>query len=142
MSWLAEFDAKGTFHLAYAVVAARPAKLEFEMQIDVRKVYDVLIVDMAGKLDTQTSGDAGDRMVEIAQGDDKQIVLNLRKLEYVSSAGLRIILRASKLLQSGNGELKICNATGVVKEVLENSGFNSLLKIYDTEKEAVAAFSS
>ena len=112
------------------------------MHSGTRKVYDVLVVDMAGKLDTQTSGEAGDRMVEIAQGGDKQIVLNLEKLGYVSSAGLRIILRASKLLQTNRGELKICNANGVVKEVLQTSGFDNLLRIYDTEKDAVSAFSA
>ena len=110
------------------------------MKIETRSVYDVLVVEMAGKLDTQTSGDASDRMIEIVQGDNKQIVLNLDMLEYVSSAGLRVIIRASKLLQSSNGELKICHANGVVEEVLKTSGFNSLLKVYATEKEAVAAF--
>ena len=111
------------------------------MQIAVRNVYDVLVVDMAGKLDSQTSGVAGDRMTEIVQGDAKKIVLNLQGLDYVSSAGLRIILRASKLLQGRNGEFRICGATGMVREVLESSGFASLLKTYDTEKDAVASFS-
>jgi anti-sigma B factor antagonist len=111
------------------------------VQIETRKVYDVLVVDMSGRLDTTTSGDAGDRMVAIAQGEDQQVVLNLEKLEYASSAGLRVILRTSKLLQGSRGELKICNANGIVKEVLETSGFNSLVKMYTSEKEAVAAFS-
>ncbi|MGB5835059.1 MAG: STAS domain-containing protein [Thiohalocapsa sp.] len=112
------------------------------MQIETRKVYDILVVDMIGKLDTTTSGDASDRMVAIAQGEDKQIILNLEQLEYVSSAGLQVILRTSKLLQARRGELKICSANGVVKEVLELSGFNSLLKLYASEKDAVAAFST
>ena len=81
-------------------------------------------------------------MIEIVKGGNKQIVLNLDKLDYVSSAGLRVIIRASKLLQAARGEMKICHANGVEKEVLEKSGFNSLLKIYDTEKEAVAAHSA
>lgn len=111
------------------------------MQIETRKVYDILVVDMVGKLDTSTSGDASDRMVAIAQGDDKQVVLNLDQLTYASSAGLRVILLTSKLLQGRGGELKICNANGSVQNVLEISGFNSLLKTYASEKEAVTAFS-
>jgi anti-anti-sigma factor len=80
------------------------------MEIATRRIYEVLVVDMSGRLDSHSSGDAGDRFVDIVQGDDKRIVLNLSKLDYVSSAGLRVILRGAKLLQEKLGELKICNA--------------------------------
>lgn len=110
------------------------------MKIEMRKVYDVLIVDMSGRLDSRTSGESGDRIVKIAQGDDKRVLLNLDKLAYVSSAGLRVIVTGAKLLQGKRGELKICNANGEVKGVLETCGFDSLIKLYDTEKEAIAAF--
>ena len=110
------------------------------MKIETRKVYDVLVVDMSGRLDSHSSGDAGDRMVEIAQGDHKRVLLNLEKLDYVTSAGLRVILRGAKLLEGKRGELKICNAREGVRNVLETSGFHSLIKVYDTEKDAFAAF--
>ena len=110
------------------------------MQIATRKVYDVQVVDLTGSLDSHSAGDIGDRLTAIAQGPDKHVVLNLAQVEFVSSAGLRIILRAAKLLQNGHGELKICSAKAAVKDVMEISGFDSLLKIYDTEKDAFAAF--
>ena len=110
------------------------------MKIETRTVYDVLVVDMSGRLDSTSSGDAGDRIVDIAKGAHKRVLLNLAKLEYVSSAGLRVILRGAKLLQVNRGELKICNASGLVRNVLETSGFNSLIKVYDTEQEAFSAF--
>jgi anti-anti-sigma factor len=77
--------------------------------------------------------------VTIALGDDRRVLLNLDKVEYVSSAGLRVILRGAKLLQGNRGELKIRNAWGAVRDVLETSSFYSLIKIYDSEKEAVSA---
>ena len=110
------------------------------MQITTRKVYDVQVVDLAGNLDSRGAGDIGDQLVEIAQASAKQVLLNLAKVEFVSSAGLRIILRAAKLLQNRDGELKICSAVEGVREVMETSGFDSLLKLYNTEKEAFAAF--
>ena len=110
------------------------------MNIETRRVYDVLVVDMSGRLDSMSSGDAGDRIVEIARGEHKRVLLNLEKLDYVSSAGLRVILRGAQLLQGNRGELKICNANGLVRNVLETSGFNSLIKVYDTEKDAFSAF--
>jgi anti-sigma B factor antagonist len=110
------------------------------MQIATRKVYDVLVVDMDGRLDSHSAGDASDRLVKIVQGDDKQVLLNLENLEYLSSAGLRVILQAAKLLQGKRGELRICCANDTVRDVLVTSGFNSLVKFYPSEKEAFAAF--
>jgi len=113
---------------------------ELAMKIETRTVYEVLVVDMSGRLDSTSSGDAGDCIVDIAKGAHKRVLLNLAKLEYVSSAGLRVILRGAKLLQVNRGELKICNASGLVRNVLETSGFSSLIKVYDTEQEAFSAF--
>lgn len=110
------------------------------MKIETRKIHDVLVVDMGGSLDSTSSGEAGDRIANIAKGEHKRVLLNLAELEYVSSAGLRVILRGAKLLQGNRGELKICNAKGPVRDVLETSGFKSLIKVYDTEQEAFSAF--
>ena len=110
------------------------------MKIETRKVYDVLVVDMSGTLDSTSSGEAGDRIVEIAKGEHRRVLLNLDKVDYVSSAGLRVILRGAKLLQVNRGELKICRANSLVQDVLETSGFNSLIKVYGTEQEAFSAF--
>ncbi len=110
------------------------------MEISTRKVNDVLVVDMAGELVTQTSGYASDEMVQIAKSGNSKIVLNLDKLEYVSSAGLRIILVAAKLLRTSGGEMKICHTNGTVNEIMKTSGFKSLLLMYDSENDALAAF--
>ena len=109
------------------------------MQIDTRDVAGMTVVDMVGRLDTSTSGDAYDQMVAIAKSGASKVILNLDKMEYVSSAGLRVILTAAKLLKSSMGEMKICHANGVVKEVLESSGFDHIIDIYDEENEAIAA---
>jgi anti-anti-sigma factor len=110
------------------------------VKIDTRRVYGVLLVDISGRLNSSAADDAEDRIVNVAQGEDKFILLNLEKLEYVTSAGLRVILRGARLLQENLGELKICNARGAVKDALEMFGFHTLLKVYDSEKEALSAF--
>ena len=110
------------------------------MNIETRIVNDVLVVDMAGRLDSHTSGEAGDRIVAIVQGEHKRVLLNLAQLDYVSSAGLHVILRGARLLQANHGELKICNANPRVDNVLETSGFHSLIKVYATEATALSAF--
>ena len=104
------------------------------MEITARHHGDILVLDMSGRLDTSTSGSAHDAIVGFAKPQPKKVVLNLDKLDYVSSAGLRVILTLAKLLQSSNGELKICRANANVNEVLQTSGFNSLIKMFDDER--------
>ena len=67
--------------------------------------------------------------------------MNMEKLEFLSSAGLRVLLRTGKESQATGGTMKICQPNGVVKEVLDISGFSSFLDIHDDEAEAMAAFS-
>jgi anti-sigma B factor antagonist len=110
------------------------------MQITTRTIYDVLVVDMAGRLDSVAVGDASDRMVAIAEGDNKRVVLNLAGVDYVSSAGLRVLLIAARLLKTHRGELKLCAARSEITKVIEIAGFNSLLNHYASEQDAVTAF--
>ena len=112
------------------------------MLVATRKVYEVQVVDLVGTLDSHAAGDIGDQLVAIARGSDKHVLLNLEKVDYISSAGLRIILRAAKLLQTAHGELKLCGPQSSVRDVMETAGFDSLLKVYETERDAFAAFST
>jgi anti-anti-sigma regulatory factor len=48
------------------------------MKIETRKIHDVLVVDMSGSLDSTSSGEAGDRIVNIAKGEHKRVLLNLQ----------------------------------------------------------------
>jgi anti-anti-sigma factor len=110
------------------------------MEITPRHQGDILVLDMTGRLDGSTSGKAHDAVVGFANSKPKKVILNLEKLDFVTSAGLRVILTLAKLLQSANGELKICRANANVKEVLETSGFHSLIKMFDDEKAAIASW--
>jgi len=110
------------------------------MQISTRTSYEVLVVDVAGRLDSKTSGYAYDEMVRIAQSGSKKVLVNLKALDYVSSAGLRVLLTAAKLQQTSGGQLKFCEPTDLVKQALQVSGFNSLLSIYASEGEAIKSF--
>lgn len=110
------------------------------MQLATRKIHEVVVVDLTGSLDSHSAGEIGDQLTAIAQGTGKHVLLNLEKVTYVSSAGLRIILRAAKLLQTAHGEMKLCSAQDTVKDVMQTAGFDSLLKLYDTEQDAFASF--
>ena len=109
------------------------------IQIHTRQVDDVLLIEMSGRLDSPSAGETEDRLLNIVEGKDGPVLLKLERLEYMTSVGLRVIVRLAKLLQERGGELMICNVRGLVKEAFEIFGLQDLTKIYDTEKEAFAA---
>lgn len=110
------------------------------MEITTRTAADAQVIDMAGKLDTQTAGPAMDELKGHLADFSGNLLINLEGLEFVSSSGLRVILRAAKQMRAQGGNMKVCGARGVVKEVLEISGFDSLLDLHPDEAQALSAF--
>lgn len=110
------------------------------MNINTRSLDEIVAIDIEGKLDTQTSTPALEQLMQILESSPGKVLISLALLEFVSSAGLRVILRAAKQVRSYGGELKVSGAQGVVKEVLEISGFDSLLDLYEDEEQAVGSF--
>ena len=111
------------------------------MQISTRKVEDVLAIDIEGKLDTTTSTPALEELMKCLESSPHKVLVNLEKLEFASSAGLRVFLRIAKHVRGYKGEMKVCAANGVVKEVLEISGFDSLLDMYGEQQAALDSYS-
>jgi len=110
------------------------------MEIHTRRVKDVVVADLIGRLESRTSGPASTELNRIAQAGDRKVLLNVAGLEYISSAGLRAIHVAAKLLKGHLGTLKICQANPMVKEVLDITGIGHLLDHHTTEADALKAF--
>ena len=110
------------------------------MQISVKTADEVKVLEFKGKLDTQTSPDAQDQLTELIEKGERKILVNLEKLDYISSAGLRVLLVAAKQLKSDGGEIRICSLNNVVREVFEISGFVTIFNVYGSESEALDGF--
>ena len=82
---------------------------------------------LEGRLDTVTSPDLESKINEVT-GDATKLTLDLSKLEYISSAGLRVLLGALQAMED-KGEMVICNLTPPVHEVFELTGFSRLFNI-------------
>ena len=98
-------------------------------------------VFLEGRLNNETVGVLDEELNAVVNSPASIVVFDLAGLEYISSAGLRAILVAAKLVQVHGGAMKICDANTTVKQVMEVSGMSSLLHLYATEKDALAAFS-
>jgi anti-anti-sigma factor len=107
------------------------------MEIAVSDVGEIKVVRIEGKLDTQSSPDAQAQLTQLIDQGATKLVVNFEKLDYISSAGLRILLAAAKRLKGNSGELRICGLNEVVQEVFDISGFTTILAVTKTEPEAL-----
>lgn len=97
------------------------------MEIETTRNDSELTVALSGRLDTLTSPDLEDRLDEELEGVER-LIFDLSELEYISSAGLRVLLGAYKMMEEYNGML-IRNVTEPVMDVFEVTGFSDVLDI-------------
>ena len=81
-----------------------------------------------------------EQMTELIEKGEKKILVHFGKLDYISSAGLRILLIAAKQLKAAGGELRLCCLNEVVKEVFDISGFTTIFNVFGSETEALEGF--
>jgi anti-sigma B factor antagonist len=112
------------------------------MEIAERKVSDVTILDLSGKM---TLGE-GDEMLKqtintlLASGH-KKLVLNLENVPYIDSAGLGEVVRTHTTVSRQGGSLKLLNLTKRIEDLLSITKLLTVFDTYDSEAEAIKSFS-
>ena len=109
------------------------------MEIDTKEKNEIRILSVKGSIDADTASEFDQSLEKNISGGRDRLILDLSRLEYISSAGLRVIMKAAKKMEITGGEMAIVGLRGVVQEVFKVSGFYSLFNIYDSEEEAVLA---
>ncbi len=107
------------------------------MEIKKDEREDIILLKIDGKFDAVSAPDA-----EVAIGreiDDGalKIVINMEKVNYISSAGLRTLLVAAKEIKGKKGKIVISSMADTVKKVFEISGFSTIFETYGTDAEAI-----
>ncbi|MBQ6043508.1 MAG: STAS domain-containing protein [Clostridia bacterium] len=97
------------------------------MTINKQKNENGLLISLEGRLDTTTSPAFEQELKASLDGVDS-LVLDFEKLDYISSAGLRVLLSAQKTMNK-QGEMKIKNVNETILEIFEVTGFNDILTI-------------
>ena len=97
------------------------------MTIEIKRNAEETIIELVGRLDT-TTAPVLDKTINEDIGDTNNLVLNVKGLEYISSAGLRVLLGAQKKMQK-IGSMKVTNVCEAVMEVFEMTGFADILSI-------------
>ncbi|MFN8473622.1 MAG: STAS domain-containing protein [Anaerolineae bacterium] len=111
------------------------------MEIATREMKRVVLVSPSGRIDHQTAPELQTVLNELIESGHFKIVVDMEKVTYISSAGLRVLLAARKGVKRWNrGDLRLAAVQPYVRETLELVGFTRIFEIYDDTVEAVGSF--
>ena len=102
-------------------------------------VGDVSVMEVKGRIDSTTAPTLGERLTAGLSTPKVGIVLDLSRLEYISSAGFRILLLAAKRADETGSRLVMCGISGKVRQLFDLGGFLDLFTIVGVREEGIAA---
>ncbi len=110
------------------------------MDIIEKRLNEIIIFKLNGNLNSNTSPELEDKIFEAIKNESKNMILDFEDLDYISSAGLRVIMKTAKNLKQSEGMIVLCSMQDYVKEVFEIAGFDAYLHIVSTMDDALNQF--
>jgi len=110
------------------------------MEIIEENQSGINIFKLNGRLDSNTSQGFEKKIFQAIDDGSKSMIIDFKELEYISSAGLRVIFKATKALKREEGKMMLCDMQDYVKEVFEITGFDSFLQIVGSMDDALQSF--
>lgn len=107
------------------------------MEIREEQQDTVTIVTPVGRLDSASAPALDERLAAMVAGGARRVVVDFSQVEYISSAGLRVMLVLAKKLKDGHGALALCGMLDTVREVFNLAGFLRLFTIEAARSAAV-----
>ena len=107
------------------------------MDIAVEQAGEVTVVELKGRIDSNTAKPFGDKLVELLKSGRSRLVVDLKHIAYISSAGFRALLLAGRLADETNGKLALCCLTSEVQRLFDLGAFSDLFVIYASRDESV-----
>ena len=107
------------------------------MDIREERKGTVLMLSVAGRLDSTNSSELDGVIAEQIDRGEKTILVNCEQLAYVSSSGLRVLLMGLKKMQTVQGTFALCSLQAAIREIFDISGFTGIFPIYGSASEAL-----
>jgi anti-sigma B factor antagonist len=108
------------------------------IDINIDKVGNVLVVGLAGELDSVSSTDVQDKLMTVIENEER-ILLDMANVSYMSSAGLRTLLTLYRRIRNQSGRIIITELQDEVRQVMEITGFLDFFEWKKTQTEAMKA---
>ncbi len=110
------------------------------MELSAEKIGDVRVITVPGNhLDASVADDFKDAMIPLIE-DQTKVLLDMKGLRFVDSAGIGAILSCLRRLSARDGDLKLCGVSAPVRASFEVARMHRIIDIFDTCDEALAAF--
>lgn len=109
--------------------------------MEIKEIDEVKLVVMIPRFDAFSAKEIETEFIDLIEKGSSKILCDLSQTEYISSAGLRVLLVTAKRLQQNDGKLILCNMGSCVSGVFETSGFIKIFEVYDSEEQALQSFS-
>jgi anti-anti-sigma factor len=105
-------------------------------------IKGVLVISVAGQVHGTNAREFHDNLHKEIIAPGNLVVLDLEKLSYINSAGLRSILIVAKTLQGRNVRFVLCSLSDSVKEIFKIGGFDKIIEVFESRSDAIAAITA
>jgi anti-anti-sigma factor len=109
------------------------------MEIDTASLDTVTAVAVKGRVDSTTAEKLRDHLSAVIQSGTARLVIDLKEVTYISSAGFRTLLITARSVDNAKGKLALCGIGGEVKRLFDIASFTELFTILPNRDDAVAA---
>lgn len=110
------------------------------MNIKELKKDKAIVIILEGRLDSTNSGEMEKKFISLLEKGEKNLLVDFSALDYISSAGLRVMLMAAKKSKAAGGKLVLASLTDNVQEVFDIAGFSGIFPIFADQEEAIQSF--
>jgi anti-sigma B factor antagonist len=100
---------------------------------------EVTVLEVKGRIDSTTAPVLGEKLTGALATPQRRLVLDLRQLEYISSAGFRVLLLAAKRAEEAGSRFVLCSVSGKARQLFDLGGFLDLFPISASREEGIAA---
>ena len=108
------------------------------MEINATPIDNVTAVAVKGRVDSSTADSLTTRLTELIRSGSSRLIIDLKEVSYISSAGFRTLLITARAVTQASGGMVLCGITGEIQRLFELSGFSDLFTILPSQDDALA----
>jgi anti-sigma B factor antagonist len=110
------------------------------LSIETDNMQNIPVMKVIGRVDSDSAPELDEALTKLLQDNRNKIVLNLQGVEYMSSAGLRAMVKAYQAATRSGGDVRLASVSEPIEVILRTVGMMQMLKMYPSDQEAVASF--